>query len=103
MRGCADPYQSFMDNTIAVFKCVIGVVVGLGVISLLAWSIVQLVGQPSPRTYTPTILVCNGITVAESVDGFSLESRSGVYVDYRSNVSYTHKGGETCKEFRKED
>lgn len=50
---------------------------------------------------TPTILVCDGINVAESRDGFVFNSRSGTYEEFGGNMTYTPKQGATCEEFRK--
>lgn len=94
--------NSFLQNCLNVLKGVsILAVCCLGGL-VVTWAVLELAGDPTQRVYTPTILVCNGVTVAESVNGFSLQSKSGVYIDYYGDVSYTPKGGETCKEFSKE-
>lgn len=54
-----------------------------------------------PEYNTPTVLICNNITVAESTNGFSYNSKGGAYEDYRNNLTYTPRQGEVCKEYLK--
>ena len=53
------------------------------------------------KVNTPTILICNNVTVAESVNGFSYRDKSGTYEDYRGALTYTPRQGEVCKEYLK--
>lgn len=54
-----------------------------------------------PEYATPTILICNSTTVAESSNGFAFNSKSGTYEDYRSSLTYTPRQGEVCKQYLK--
>ena len=59
--------------------------------------------ERKPRVNTPTILICNNVTVAESINGFIYRDKSGTYEDYRGGLTYTPRQGEVCKEYLKGD
>lgn len=85
-----------MLTAIAIVSGVIGI--GYLVTSLLIATFGDVTVQP-PR---PTVLQCNGVVVAESINGFYYEDRGNAYRDYRNNLTYTPRQGEVCKELLKE-
>lgn len=95
-----EKHQTFKDS----FMSVIGIVLGFIAAGLLAFLFTGLViasfGEPD-NTPKPTILSCNGVVVAESINGFAYNSKGGAYEDYRNNLTYTPRQGEVCKEYLK--
>jgi hypothetical protein len=99
-------YESYPESFITLCG-IVGVLVGFfGAAALFAWVIVKMINYSFPevaKNYdTPTVLVCNDVRVVESVDGFVYNSKGGAYEDYRSNLTYTPRQGEVCKEYLKE-
>jgi hypothetical protein len=97
--------QSFKGSIYALMGIISFFGASLGITYLLVQLFVDTVNYyrgGDIRVATPTILVCNNITVAESVDGFVYNSKGGAYEDYRSNLTYTPRQGEVCKELLKE-
>ncbi len=100
IRGQHDSYKESMIDGL---KCATAV----AFFFMFCFSFIALLGKTFKPSIdgqdTPTVLSCNGIVVAESIDGFSYSSKSGSYQDYRGKLTYTPKHGEVCKEYRKED
>jgi hypothetical protein len=95
-------WESFVKTlTLATF-----IIAFIGLIILLAVGILKMIYLTFPertqRVDTPTLLVCNDVRVAESVDGFYYDSKGSAYKDYRNNLTYTPRQGEVCKEYLKE-
>jgi hypothetical protein len=99
-------YETYYESFITLCG-IVGFIVGFfGAAALFAWVIVKMINYSFPEAaknqYTPTVLVCNDVRVAESVDGFVYNSKGGAYEDYRNNLTYTPRQGEVCKELLKE-
>lgn len=99
-----EKHQTFKDSFMSAIGIVLGFIAFFGTAGLLAFLFTGLIiasfGEPD-NTLKPTILSCNGIVVAESVNGFSYNSKSGTYQDYRNKLTYTPRQGEICKEYLK--
>lgn len=94
-------YESFIEVIKAIL--VIGAF-GCG-IWLLFYCLFWLINETSDKPVyvpKPTILVCNNIIVAESVDGFRYSYTSGTYSEYGGNSTYTPRQGEVCRQYLKE-
>lgn len=100
-----EKHQTFKDSFMSAIGMVLGFIAFFGTAGLLAFLFTGLItasfGEPD-NTLKPTILSCNGVVVAESVNGFSYNSKSGTYQDYRNKLTYTPRQGEVCKEYLKE-
>ena len=90
-RNSDESYVEAYVKSTKVVACLIGF---FGACLLLAWYIVLLliatIGEPD-RTLNPTILSCNGVVVAESINGFTYDIRGSSYRDSRNNLTYTPK------------
>ena len=100
-RESSESYAEAYVKSTKVVACIIGF---FGACLLVAWYVVLLLFvtfEEPDRTPKPTILSCNGIVVAESINGFAYNSKGGAYEDYRNNLTYTPRQGEVCKEYLK--
>lgn len=96
---CKSDNQTFREGLIDFCKAFIMFVGFLGFL----WLFFILMSttfkkEHKPKVDIPTILVCGGNTVAESIDGFYFYSKSGTYEDYKGKSTYTPRQGEVCKE-----
>ncbi len=92
-------YGTFLSSFKNAAYAMLGIVSFFGFcigISYLIVHIFTLMFGGKEYYHTPTTLVCNKTVIAESVDGFSYNERSGTYIDYRNNITYTPKQGEVC-------
>lgn len=99
---CKSNNQTFLEGLIDCCKVFVMFVGFLGFL----WLTFILVGitfkkEHKPKVNIPTILVCGGNTVAESIDGFYFYNKSGTYEDYKGKSTYTPRQGEVCKEYLK--
>ena len=92
----------------AFIDCCKAFIMFVGFLGFL-WLVILLVSatvskkEHKPKVNIPTILVCGGNTVAESIDGFYFYNKSGTYEDYKGKSTYTPRQGEVCKEYLKGD
>jgi Kef-type K+ transport system membrane component KefB len=96
--------QSFKGSVYALMGIISFFGAALGIAYLLVQLFVETVNYyrgDDIRVATPTILVCNNVTVAESINGFYYEDKGNAYRDYRNNLTYTPRQGEVCKELLK--
>lgn len=99
---CREEYETYREsfiNCCKAFVMLVGFLVFLWLVFILG--VATLKKEHKPKVNTPTILVCNNITVAESINGFYYSHKSGAYEDYRNNLTYTPRQGEVCKEYLK--
>ena len=99
-----DGYESYWDSFVRVTYLASYFIAFTSVVCLIVFLIAGLIFstlKEPVRTPKPTILSCNGVTVAESVDGFAFNSKSGTYEDYHSSLTYTPRQGEACKQYLK--
>jgi hypothetical protein len=100
------PHETFLESCAGVILAmltaiaIVGGAIGIGylVISLL----IATFGDVTVDSPRPTVLQCNGVVVAESINGFYYEDKGNAYRDYRNNLTYTPRQGEVCKELLKE-
>jgi energy-coupling factor transporter transmembrane protein EcfT len=96
--------QSFKGSVVALMGIISFFGASLGITYLLVQLFVYTVNYyrgGDIRVATPTVLICNGTIVGESFDGFSYNKRSGTYIDYRNNITYTPRQGEMCTQVLK--
>ena len=100
-----EKHETYLDSFIDASKVFAGILAAIsavvGLIYLFVLLMIATFGTPLHRELTPTILSCDGIVVAESVNGFVYNSKGGAYEDYRNNLTYTPRQGEVCKEYLK--
>ena len=99
-----EKYETFLQSCAGVVTAMLGAISVIGGVLGVAYLVTSLtiatledVTVDPPR---PTVLQCNGVVVAESINGFYYEGNA--YGDYRNNLTYTPRQGEVCKELLKE-
>jgi len=100
-----DAHETFLESFKNSVKALFYILSFVGICGILVfWVVVVFFGIfKSEHVDKPTALKCNGVIVAESINGFAYDSRGGTYEDYRSNLTYTARQGEVCKELLKEN
>lgn len=105
-KNSKDSFREAFVNCCIAFAwmvTIIGSCIGLmWLLLILLHSTFEKPSEPD-MILKPTILSCNGVTVAESINGFAFNSKSGTYEDYRSSLTYTPRQGEACKQYLKEN
>jgi len=91
--------ESFKNSVKALFFIVSFIGLFGGLVIFIAMMVVGMAKYE--HVDKPTVLVCNNVTVAESINGFYYDSRGSAYEDHRNNLTYTPRQGEVCKELLK--
>ena len=99
-------YETFLQSCVGVVVAMLGAIAVIGGLFGVAYLVISLLiatfGDVTVDSPRPTVLQCNGVVVAESINGFYYEYNANAYRDQRSNLTYTPRQGEVCKELLKE-
>lgn len=93
--------NTFLETNIRLFARLALVVGFFGFAFILTQCFIYILPESTKEAPKPVILVCDGRTVAESNNGFYVNSKSGIYKDKRTTLTYTPKQGEMCQVFLK--
>jgi hypothetical protein len=100
------PHETFVESCAGIVGAMLGAIAAIGgvfgIVYLVASLFVATFGDVTVDSPRPTVLQCNGVVVAESINGFYYEDKGNAYRDYRNNLTYTPRQGEVCKELLKE-
>lgn len=96
-----DKGDAFLETNIRLFTHLAFAVAFALAMFTVVWSIVYILPESTKEAPKPVILVCDGRTVAESNNGSYVNSKSGIYEDKRTTLTYTPKQGEMCQVFLK--
>lgn len=97
-------HETFLESYKNSIKALFFILSFVGLIGFLVFFISAVVVGIAKYEHVDkaTVLVCNNVIVAESINGFYYEDKGNAYRDYRNNLTYTPRQGEVCKELLKE-
>jgi hypothetical protein len=99
-------YETFLESCVGVVGAMLvaftTVGCAFGIVYLVTSLLIATFGDVIVDSPRPTVLQCNGVVVAESINGFYYQYKANAYRDHRNNLTYTPRRGEVCKELLKE-